>query len=217
MPKYKLQEMPDMQNEGKHKVYPKMVINRSMDRKEFIKRMKDYNYGTAPSVTEAVLENVEDMLVNMLSMGYNVNLGNLGTYSLSLGFEDDKPTEMKSENDKMLYRHVGVKGVNVKVSAELVKEVKLETDKYLERDMGGVSRINKKVFSREERIARALEVIETNGFISLSEYASINNLSRSTASKDLKSITADKSSPIDSRGQHSHKVWVRRENRWINI
>lgn len=211
MPRYKLQEMNDLRNEGKHRVYPKMVVNRTMDRKEFITRMKDYNYGTPPSVVEAVLESVEDMLVNMLSMGYNVNLGNMGTYSVSLGFEDEKPTEMQGEGDKMLYRHVGVKGVNVNVPAELVKEVKRETDKYLERDMGGVSRINKKVFTREERISRALEVIDANGFISLSEYAGINNLSRSVASNDLKEITADKSLPIDSKGQHSHKVWVRRK------
>lgn len=211
MPRYKLQEMPDMLNEGKHKVYPKMVVNRTMNRKEFITRMKDYNYGTPPSVVEAVLESVEDMLVNMLSMGYNVNLGNIGTYSISLGFEDDKPTEMQGEDDKMLYRHVGVRGVNVKVPAELVKEVKRETDKYLERDMGGVSCINKKVYTREERIARALEVIDANGFISLWEYATLNNLSRTVASQELKKITADDSSPIDSRGQHSHKVWVRRK------
>lgn len=210
MPKYKLQEMNDLRNEGKQRVYPKMVVNKTMDRKEFVKRMQDYHGGTSPAMVEAVLMNVEDMLVRMLSMGYNVNLGNLGTYSASLGFEDEKPTEMQGENDKMLYRHVGVKGVNAKVPAELVKEVKKETDMYLERDMGGVSRIHKKMFTREERIGRALEVIDSNGFITLWEYADINNLSRSVASKDLKEITADKSLPIDSKGQHSHKVWVRR-------
>lgn len=211
MLKYKLQEMSDLHNEGAHKVYPKLLVNRTMDRKEFISRMKDYNYGTNASVTEAVLSNVEDMLVRILSMGYNVNLGNIGTYSVSLGFEDDKPKEMQSEKDKMLYRHVGVKGVNVKASSDLVKEVKREVDKYLERDMGVVSRIKEKKYSKEERIARALEVIDKDGFISLYDYARINHLSRSVASQDLKKIVADKSSPIDYRGQHSHKVWVRRK------
>lgn len=211
MLRFKLQEMPDMQNDGTHKVYPKLLVNRTMDRKEFIQRMKDYNYGTNTSVTEAVLSNVEDMLVRILSMGYNVNLGNIGTYSVTLGFEDDKPTEMKSEKDKMLYRHVGVKGVNVKVSSELVKGVKREIDPYLERDMGVVSRIKEKVYSKEERIARALELIDKEGFISLYDYAHINHLSRSVASTDLKKIVADKFSPIDYRGQGSHKVWVRRK------
>lgn len=188
-----------------------MVVNKMMGREEFIKRMQSYHGGTAPAMVEAVLMNVEDMLVRLLSMGYNVNLGNMGTYSLTLGFEDDKPREMQGDKDKMLYRKVGVKDVNIKASAELVKEVKLETDRDLERDMGGVSRLYKKKYTREERIARALEVIDRDGFISLRDYAYLNNLSRSVASNDLKEITHDASSPIASRGQHSHKVWVRRK------
>ena len=154
---------------------------------------------------------VADMLVEMLSMGYNVNLEGIGTFSLSLGFEDEKPTEMQSEEDKMTYRKVGVKNINFKASPELLKSVKHETDRDLERDMGGVKVIRKQLYSREERIARALEVIEANGLITLSDYAYINNLSRTAASLELKEITADRTSPIDSMGSGSHKVWVKRK------
>ena len=35
MAKYKLQEMPDVHNTGKRKVYPKIVTNRTLSRKEF--------------------------------------------------------------------------------------------------------------------------------------------------------------------------------------
>ena len=35
MAKYKLQEMSDMRDEGKRRVYPKMVTNRTLSRKEF--------------------------------------------------------------------------------------------------------------------------------------------------------------------------------------
>ena len=211
MAKYKLQEMPDVHNTGKRKVYPKIVTNRTLSRKEFVKKMQGYHRGISESTTEAVLMDVADMLVKMLSMGYNVNLEGLGTFSLSLGFEDDKPTEMQSADDKMTYRKVGVKDINFKASPELVREVKRETDRDLERDMGGVNVIRKQLYSREERIARALEVIEDNGFITLSDYASINNLSRTSASLELKKITADRTSPIGSMGSGSHKVWVKRK------
>lgn len=203
--------MTDLRNEGKRRVYPKMVVNSTMSRKKFVDMMQSYHPGTSPSMVEAVLMEVEDMLVRMLSMGYNVNLGSLGTYSLSLGFEDDKPTEMQDEDDKMLYRKVGVKDINYKASPELLKKVKRETDAYLERDMGGVSQILKTKYTREERIARALKVIDEKGFIGLTDYANINNLSRTVASKELHEITNDESSPIESVGQHSHKVWVRRK------
>ena len=211
MSKYKLQELPDFNNDGKRKVYPKMVPNRTLSRKEFIEKMQGYHRGISASTTEAVLTDVEDMLVEMLSMGYNVNLEGFGTFSLSLGFEDDKPTEMQGDDDKMTYRKVGVRDVNFKASPDFIKAVKQETDRDLERDMGGVKLILKKIYTREERIARALDVIDENGFIGLTDYAYINNLSRTAASLELKEIDSDQEAPIRSVGQHSHKVWVRRK------
>lgn len=213
MAKYKLQELPDLNNTGKRKVYPKMVVNRTLSRKEFIERMQGYHRGISASTTEAVLMDVEEILVEMLSMGYNVNLEGLGTFSLSLGFEDDKPTEMQGDDDKMTYRKVGVRDVNFKASPDFIKSVKQVADRDLERDMGGVKLILKKKYTREERIARALDVIDENGFIGLTDYAYINNLSRTAASLELKEIAHDETVPIRSVGQHSHKVWVRRKNK----
>ena len=211
MAKYKLQEMGDMRYDGKRRVYPKIVTNRTLSRKEFVKMMQNYHRGISESTTEAVLTDVVDMLADMLSMGYNVNLEGFGTFSLSLAFEDEKPREMQSADDKMTYRKVGVKDINFKASPEFIREVKRETDRDLERDMGGVKVIRKQLYSREERIARALEVIEKNGVLTLGDYASINNLSRTSASMELKELTCDKSSPIDSLGRGSHKVWVKRK------
>ena len=211
MAKYKLQEMGDMRYDGKRRVYPKMVTNRTLSRKEFVKMMQNYHRGISESTSEAVLTDVVDMLADMLSMGYNVNLEGFGTFSLSLAFEDEKPREMQSADDKMTYRKVGVKDINFKASPEFVKDVKRETDRDLERDMGGVKVIRKQLYSKEERIARALEVIEKNGVLTLGDYASINNLSRTAASMELKELTCDKSSPIDSLGRGSHKVWVKRK------
>ena len=211
MAKYKLQELNDMRDEGKRRVYPKMVTNRTLSRKEFVKMMQNYHRGISESTTEAVLTDVVDMLVDMLSMGYNVNLEGFGTFSLSLAFEDDKPTEMQTDDDMMKYRKVGVKNVNFNSSPEFVKAVKMETDCDLEREMSGVKVIRKQLYSKEERIARALEVIEKNGVLTLGDYASINNLSRTAASMELKELTNDKTSPIDSLGRGSHKVWVKRK------
>ena len=211
MAKYKLQELNDMRDEGKRRVYPKMVTNRTLSRKEFVKMMQHYHRGISESTTEAVLTDVVDMLADMLSMGYNVNLEGFGTFSLSLGFEDDKPTEMQTDDDMMKYRKVGVKNVNFNSSPEFVKAVKMETDCDLEREMSGVKVIRKQLYSKEERIARALEVIEKNGVLTLGDYASIYNLSRTAASMELKELTCDKSSPIDSLGRGSPKVWVKRK------
>ena len=116
MAKYKLQEMGDMRYDGKRRVYPKMVTNRTLSRKEFVKMMQNYHRGISESTTEAVLTDVVDMLTDMLSMGYNVNLEGFGTFSLSLAFEDEKPREILNPDDKMTYRKVGVKDINCKAS-----------------------------------------------------------------------------------------------------
>ena len=208
MAKYKLQEMPDMQGAGKRKVYPKMVINRTLGLENLVEKMKSYHRAFSPSAVEAVVMDLEEMLVEVLSMGYNVKLDGIGTFSLSLGFEDDKPTEMQEEGDKMLYRKVGVKNVNFKVDPEMLQQLRRKTD--LERDMGGVKVIKKKLFSREERVARALEVIERDGYITLTDYANINNLCRTVASEELREITSAANSPIDWRGNGSHKVWIKK-------
>lgn len=208
MAKYKLQELPDMQGEGKRKVYPKMVINRTLNLEDLTEKMKSHHRAFSPSTIEAVVMDLEDMMVEVLSMGYNVKLDGIGTFSLSLGFEDEKPTEMQKEGDKMLYRKVGVKNVNFKVDPEMLLQLRKETD--LEREMSGVKVIKKNLFSKEERIARALQVIERDGYITLTDYAHINNLSRTAASAELKEITSDANSPIDWRGNGSHKVWIKK-------
>lgn len=208
MAKYKLQELPDMQGEGKRKVYPKMVINRTLNLEDLTEKMKSHHRAFSPSTIEAVVMDLEDMMVEVLSMGYNVKLDGIGTFSLSLGFEDEKPTEMQREGDKMLYRKVGVKNVNFKVDPEMLLQLRKETD--LEREMSGVKVIKKNLFSKEERIARALQVIERDGYITLTDYAHINNLSRTAASAELKEITSDANSPIDWRGNGSHKVWIKK-------
>lgn len=210
MPKYKLVEMPDMRNTGKRRVYPQIIVNRTLSMDDLVEKMKAYSRALSPTVVEAAVTDVRDMIVRMLSMGYNVTLDELGTFSLSLGFEDDKPTEMQSDADKMTYRKVGVKNVNFKPSPELIKDLRLATNRDLERDMGGVKIIRKELYSREERIARALRVIDERGFIGLTDYAYLNNLSRTAASLELKDICSDEHSPLRSTGQHSHKVWVRR-------
>ena len=208
MPKYKLQEMPDVRQTGARRVYPKLDAYRLLDAEEFIEKMHSYDRAISPSVIRAVLMNLSDTLKRMLSQGYTVKVDELGTFSLSLDFDDDKPKVMQQADDKMAYRHVTVKNVNFKVAPSLLKDLRYETE--LEREMSGVKVIKKQLFTLEQRIERALVVIERYGFIGLTDYAAINNLSRTSASQELKQICANPEGPLDTKGRGSHKVWVKR-------
>lgn len=208
MPKYKLQEMPDVRQTGERRVYPKLDAYRLLDAEEFIEKMHSYDRAISPSVIRAVLMNLSDTLKKMLSQGYTVKVDELGTFSLSLDFDDEKPKVMQQTDDKMAYRHVTVKNVNFKVDPSLLKDLRYETE--LEREMSGVKVIKKQLFTLEQRIERALAVIERDGFIGLTDYAAINNLSRTSASQELKLICANPEGPLETKGRGSHKVWVKR-------
>jgi len=49
---------------------------------------------------------------------------------------------------------------------------------------------------------------DKHGFITLQDYANLNRLSRSAASRELSKLVADPNSGIKTKGAGSHKVWV---------
>ncbi|MGN0051150.1 MAG: hypothetical protein ACI37N_08205 [Prevotella sp.] len=208
MPKYIVNEMPDMEGKGKRRVYPKLDAYRRLDNDELVKEVHSYHRAVSESVIEGVLSSVVDVIMRKLSQGYTVKIDDLGVFSLSLAFNDDKPNEMASDDDRMVRRKVEVSNVNFKADQKLIKKLRIETE--LERKSGGVAKVRKTPFSREERIKNALEVIDRNGFIKLREYAEINKLNPTYASDDLKEICGDPDAPITSRGSGSHKVWVKK-------
>ena len=209
MAKYLLQEMNDVRNTGKRAVYPKMVINQTLGTEEFIDVLRNHMRTVDKGVLRGVISGIADSLVSLLSKGNNVTLDEIGTFSMSLKFLDDKPTEIQEEDDQMLYRRVGVKDLNFKISPKLIRDLQMNT--RFERMMAGARELKKNLYTLEQRIENALAIIDEKGHITLGEYAKVNNLSRTTASKELAKITADPTMPIDYTGQASHKIWIRRK------
>ena len=209
MVKYLLQEMNDVRNTGKRTVYPKVVINQTLGTEEFIDVLRNHMRTVDKGVLRGVISGIADSLVSLLSKGNNVTLDDIGTFSMSLKFLDDKPTEIQEEDDQMLYRRVGVKDLNFKISPKLIRDLQMNT--RFERMTTGARELKKNLYSFEQRIENALAIIGEKGHITLGEYAKVNNLSRTTASKELAKITADPNMPIDYTGQASHKIWIRRK------
>jgi predicted HTH transcriptional regulator len=94
-----------------------------------------------------------------------------------------------------------------KVDQELIKDINSEST--FERAQPGVQRFESPDSTLEQRMQRASQLISERGYITLSDYAIANNVSRSMASRDLKRITSDPASGIIAKGSHSHKVWVK--------
>ena len=211
MAKYILKEMAEGMADGHKTLYPKMQTYSLHDFETVIEHMHDY----AGSFSEGMIRGVFDALVSVMKswmpMGHNIKIDGLGVFSLTLGFDESSPSE-KAElenadgNSKTKYRHVCIKGINFKPDPKLL--LALNKEATFERGETDVQVPQKTKLSREERLARAKAIIDKNGFMTLYDYANATHQSRSVASKDLRQIVSDPTSGITTRGSHSHKVWI---------
>ena len=209
MANYVIKEMPaGMGNGKKGRIFPKMQIYTEFNYDKVVELVHTNSPAFSKGTIRGVLDTLAVVMKSYLPMGHTMKIDNLGVFSLSLGFADDKPDNQQQVQEvepKTKYRHVKVKGVNFKVDKKLVDEINKENT------FGRSSSIptTPSPYSLEERLQRALRHIDKHGFISLQEYANLNHLGYSSASRELSKLVADPQSGIKAKGAASHKVWVR--------
>ena len=204
MLKYVLQEMPDM-HEGQKKIFPKLIAAGQVGSAKILN--KYHLTGTANrNVAELVLKSLPDIVGVYLTEGHTVKVDGLGTFSLSLEL-DDKPDGQTSDGSEEGHRYVRVKGINFRPDKDFLQLVQKNAE--FERGESHVVRVSKSQFSPAERLARLQDYLDSHPYIKLSQYCTLNQLSRTAASLELKRFSADPESGIKASGSASHKVWVK--------
>ena len=202
--------------EGRTVIYPKMKRFSLFDYEMVIQHMCKLSKIINEGIIRAVFSALKDEMLTIMPIGHNIKIDGLGVFSLSLGFDTSKASEEKiaglqefsdDYDPKLKYRHVYIKGINFRPDPELLREM----NRVATFENDGVEFVpqRKSQYSREERLAKAKEIIDKQGFMTLSDYAAATGLSMSGASKDLRQIVADGGSGIIAWGDHTHKVWVR--------
>ena len=204
MTQFVLKEMNDRDGKGKGRVYPQVVINRLMTTEDLVQRMQD-NTRLGSAVIHATLLSLGENIATLLDSGFSVKIDNFGTFSLSLGFADKKGNKLEDEDDKMNYRRVMVKNITFKPESDLIFNINKNI--RLERHVPGVVKSESDSFTPEERRLRAIDFIDRHGQITLQEYANLNNISRSKASRELNKLEGIEGSGIRGYGNAPHKVW----------
>lgn len=204
MTQFVLKEMNDLDGKGKGRVYPQVVINRLMTTEDLVERMQN-NTRLGSAVIHATLLSLGENIATLLDSGFSVKIDNLGTFSLSLGFADKKGNKLEDEDDKMNYRRVMVKNITFKPESDLIFNINKNI--RLERHVPGVVKSESDSFTPEERRLRAIDFIEQHGQITLQDYANLNNISRSKASRELNKLEDIEGSGIRGYGNAPHKVW----------
>ena len=209
MANYVVKEMPaGMGNGKKGRKFPKMQVYTEFDYDKVVELVHTNSPAFSQATIRGVLDTLGVVMKNYLPMGHTMKIDNLGVFSLSLEFTDEKAekdAQQETSESKKKYHHVRVKGVNFKVDKKLVDDINKENT--FERITGNTT--SPSPYSHEERLQRALTHIDKHGFITLQEYANLNRLSRSEASRELSKLIANPNSGIKTKGAGSHKVWVR--------
>ena len=203
MANYILQEMADGMANKKKAPYPKMQTYTMFDYAQVIKRIHTHSPAFSEATIRGVIDTLVETVIDVLPMGHNIKIDGLGVFSLSLGFCDSPDDKEKSS-----YRHVNARSVNFKVDKNLLKTINRQNT--FERAEPGVKRYKKLKTSPAQRLAKALEFIERNNQMTLTDYTILTGLSRSGASQELKHFTSDPASGLTTRGSHAFKVWVKR-------
>ncbi|MBQ2673934.1 MAG: hypothetical protein IJG07_04540 [Prevotella sp.] len=198
MANYVIKEMPTgMGNGKKGRIYPKMQVYTEFDYDKVVELINVNSPAFSEATVRGVLDTLAVVMKSYLPLGHTMKIDNLGVFSLSLEFAD--------EDIQKKYHHVRAKGVNFKVDKRMVEAINKENS--FERTTSNPS--TPSPYTLEERLQRALSHIDQHGFITLQEYANLNRLSYSTASRELAKLVADPQSGIKPKGAASHKVWVR--------
>ena len=206
MAQYIKKEMPDVHRTGTNLVYYKLKRWETLDFKEFTRRVCKANSLYTPSVVQGVVMALSSELAYQIAQGYNVTIDGLGTFHAKLGL--DKTKSRKEMDDfevgttKRNAMSLGVTGVGFRADKELVGEV----DAKCRLERGGESRLSRSMYTKEERIERAIRYLRREGVMHVRDYAALNDLSYAGAYKELKGDLVG-SATITSRGSKSAKVY----------
>ena len=206
MAKYIKQEFKSINNEGEASAYYRMETSRRVTMAEFIKEISIPGHGISEATAMQVLNQAATSLARLMAHGCAVTIDGIGTFKATIGVCEDKEQDAFVENEPQRNaQSVEVNGVHYRADKALVKAVRSQCT--LER--GRQSRIKRSPYTLEERISRAIAFIEEHGYMRTRDYATLNELSLSTATVELRKVRKEEASGIRAIGRGSSWIYVK--------
>lgn len=197
--KYDFKSMKDLKgNKEEYLLYPKLVT-------EGTKTLKDIMYdashhsGLNEAMVVGVMTFLEDAIAEYLASGYNVKLGEIGTFSASL-----KSRRIKDKKE-IRAQSVHFDNVNFQASKKLRQSIRSKMN--LERVEPYRSfRTSSSQYTAEQRFELLTNYLQQNGFIYCKTYAQLTGLLKGKATSELRQWYDEKK--IDKRGRAPHIVYI---------
>lgn len=197
--KYDFLSMPYMKGtEDENTLYPKIVSSGTKTLKDIMHHSAHHS-GFNKATIAGVVTYLEDVLAEYLSEGYNVQLGEIGTFSASLKSRKVRDrSEIRSQS-------IHFDNVNFKASKKLRKNINAKMK--LERaEPYQAFRTSSDKYSADERFDLLTRYLEKNGYINCKAYTQLTGLLKGKASAELKQWFEERK--IDRNGRVPHIVYV---------
>ena len=202
--KYDFRVMPNLQGkEEEPGLYPQLVTSGTITLKDLMKHASRYS-GFNPSEVLGIVTFLEDAMVEYLSQGYHVKLGDIGTFSASL-------TSRKVKSKKEI-RANSVHFNNVHFKADKKFRKKIEVEMKLERVEPSLAfKTSSDEYTPEERFQLLMSHLDANGFITCKKYTELTGLLKNKASAELRKWAEEEQ--ISREGRVPHVVYRKNDAR----
>ena len=191
--KYDFKTAPDVQGkEEQPTLYPQIVVSGTKELKDLAKELSRRS-AVKEGTIMGLFWDLEAVMAEYLADGYNVKLGELGTFSLSL--------TCRKVSDKKEIRAASVHFDNVKFkpSRRFRKEVRKR--EKLERAEYGF-RTSSTLYSEEERLTLLTAYLKEHSVITCQEYCTLTGLLKTKAANELRRWSSEKKIARDGRAPH---------------
>lgn len=206
--KYDFRVMPNMQGtEEENILYPQLVTEGTKTLKDIMYHASHHS-GLNEAAVAGVMTFLEDVIVEYLASGYNVKLGEIGTFSASL-----KSRRVKDKKE-IRAQSVHFDNVNFKASKKLRRAINAKM--HLERVEPIRSfRTSSTQYTAEERFELLSKYLKENGFISCKTYAQLTGLLKGKATSELRQWYYERK--IDKEGRVPHIIYVPKKENQASI
>ena len=194
--KYDFKTSPDIQGEKEQPtLYPQIVVSGTKNLKDLAKdiaRRSTVHEGTVVGL----LCDLESIIANYLADGYNVKLGELGTFSATL--------TCRKVTDKSEIRAASVHFDNIKFKPTRKFRKEVRSKGKLERAKYGF-RTSSTRYSAEERFVRLTNYLKEHSIITCKEYCALTGLLKTKAGSELRQWSSEKK--IERNGRAPHVIY----------
>ena len=177
--KYDFRVMPNLQGkEEELGLYPQLVTSGTITMKDLMERASRHS-GFNPAEVLGIVTFLEDAMVEYLSQGYHVKLGDIGTFSAGL------TSRKVMSKEEIRANSVHFDNVHFKADKKFRKKIGMEMK--LERvEPYRAFQTSSDEYTPEERFQLLLAHLDANGFITCKKYSEITGLLKNKASAELR-------------------------------